>query len=98
MIVVLSDNLENHNIIERKIQVFERTNHIREEMSKDNGESRFIKGRKIRKKHGFGCDRRRINNKICYAADMAKEISENSIVEKGSIERTDFLSNHIVER
>ena len=35
MIVVLSDNLENHNIIERKIQVFERTNHIREEMSKD---------------------------------------------------------------
>lgn len=34
---------------------------------------------------------------ICYAADMAKEISENSIVEKGSIERTDFLSNHIVD-
>lgn len=38
MIVVLSDNLENHNIIERKIQVFERTNHIREEM-KDSEET-----------------------------------------------------------
>lgn len=34
---------------------------------------------------------------ICYAADMVKEISENSIVEKGSIERTDFLSNHTVD-
>lgn len=34
---------------------------------------------------------------ICYAAEMAKEISENSIVEKGSIERTDFLSNHTVD-
>lgn len=34
---------------------------------------------------------------FCYAADMAKEISENSIVEKGSIERTDFLSNHTVD-
>lgn len=47
MIVVLSDNLENHNIIERKIQVFERTNHIREEMSKDDGTNRGFKWDKL---------------------------------------------------
>lgn len=31
------------------------------------------------------------------AVDMAKGISANSMVEKGSIERTDFPSGHIVD-
>lgn len=31
------------------------------------------------------------------AIDMAKGISVNSMVEKGSIERTDFPSDHIID-
>jgi len=34
---------------------------------------------------------------LCKAADIAKAVSENSMVDKGSIEKTDFASCYITE-
>lgn len=36
-------------------------------------------------------------NEFAKALDMAKGISVNSMVEKGSIERIDFPSDHIID-